>query len=301
MLKYLGLVGAIAFLSGCNHLSIQNFERSPYSFVSNNKAGVFIINGASDLPPESLIGNYLKETSDFKNAVETKCSDTSDKKENVMPALIPLASSFGKFLFDMQMDKNTREIEKLKKAAQATYSSKVILPSGQFIESSCAVLFRFDEENKSIGFVSVLKVEKKGEGFVITPVYIKANNTVAVTKRPETGEAAKINVSIAVSVKAIGTDKNGLPQLVAVGEGVTTVVNIDVGPNEKAVCVNNCYSSDLVPYLTDSKKIISVSFAITETGKLGIDLDEKLSEIKAIKEAIGPALKDSLNEYLKED
>ena len=298
MLKYLGLSSAIVLLTGCNHLSIQNFERSPHSLVSDNKSGIVVRDGVEDWSSSPVIKKYYEESSEFKTAVSSACATT---KIAMVPELIPIAASLGKLLFDMQMDKNTKEIEKLKKAAQATYSSRVILPAGEFNKSSCAVLYRYDEKNESIGFVSVLKLERRGEGFFVTPTYIKAINTVAITKRPEEGKSAKINASIAVSLKAIGAEKNGLPQLAAVGEGVTTVVNVDVGPTGKAACVEGCDSTDLVPYLADDKKIVSVTFAITETGKLGIDLDEKLSETKAIKEAIGPALKDALKEYLKED
>ena len=34
----------------------------------------------------------------------------------------------------------------------------------------------------------------------------------------------------------------------------------------------------------------AISFTVTETGKLGLELDEKKVEYKAIKDAIGPAI-----------
>lgn len=299
MKKYIGVPIAIAFLSGCNNLSIQNFDRSPYSLVSDNKSSIALGGrGESTIP---FLQKYIDTNPDFKEAISGACT-TAPSDERLTPALIPIVASVGKLAFDLQMDKNIKEIEKLKKAAQATYSSRLILPADEFRKSTCAVIYRYDESNESVGFVSVLRLESQGEeGFVVTPSYVKANNTVAITKCPEEGKSAKINASIAVSVKAIGTEKNGLPLLTSIGEGVTTVVNIDVGPAGKAACIKGCDSSDLVPYIADKEKVISVTFAVTETGKLGIDLDEKLSEAKAVKEALGPALKDSLKEFLKED
>lgn len=302
MKKYIGLPIAIAFLSGCSNLSIQNFDRSPYSLVSDSKSSVVLRGGTGDWSTSPPLQKYSETNPDFNAAISGACTiKEKAPSEKIAPAFIPIVVSAGKLLFDLQMDKNTKKIEKLKKAAQATYSNRLILTADEFRESTCAVIYRYDENNEAVGFVSVLKLENQGEGFVVSPSYVKANDTVAITKRPEEGQNAKINASIAVSVKAIGAEKSGLPLLTSIGEGVTTVVNIDVGPAGKAACTKGCDSSDLVPYVADKEKVISVTFAVTETGKLGIDLDEKLSEAMAVKEALGPALKDSLKEYLKED
>lgn len=288
---------AIFFVSGCHNLSIEKFDRSPYSMASGSKSSVIVPNGPNNWNEYPVLKKHIGDNPELNSAISDACTTMNVA---MAPVLVPIAASVGKLLFDLRIDKNTRDIEKLKKAAQVTYSNRIIIPSDSFRRSSCAVVHRYNESEKSVGFVAVLKIESKNDGFVVTPSFVQANNTIAITKRPTEGNSAKISVSIAVSIKSVGR-KNNLPALTAIGEGVTTVPNVDVGPTASSSCTTGCESTDLLPYIADTDKAMSVTFAITETGKVGVDFDEKSSEAKAIKEALGPALKDSLREYLKDE
>lgn len=298
MKKPICTIVTITLLSGCQNLSLQNFDKSPYSMTYNNKSEVTLHNGENDWENAPALKKYIANNPELQTAISKSCTNPSVA---LNPVLIPIATSVGKLLFDLQIDKKTKDIEKIKKAAQVTYSNRIIMPSEDFRKYSCATMYRYNESDSKIGFISALRIDDKNDGFTITPIYVRANNTAAITKRPMEGKSAKINVSIAASIKSIGGKKHDLPTLTAIGEGVTTVHDIDVGPTASAHCSTGCESTDILPYIADDKRTISVTLAITETGKIGIDLDEKLSESKAIKEALGPALKETLKEYLKEE
>ena len=303
MLKKIILACSVIALSGCSHLTVNNFERSNLSAVSGNKVGLITQEGVRDIRHDSPLLKYSKENKELAGAISSACkAPYKDPVSKAGTALIPIGSAIGKLVFDLQMEKNTKELEKLKKAASASYSHRVILPSSVFNRHTCAIIYRYDSEKKDIGFVSVIRLNKYGNALNITPTYIKAHNTVAITKKPDNEkENAKINASIAVSIKAIGKDKNGLPSLSSIGEGVVTIPNIEVSKKGSNPCSKECGSSDLIPSLPDSRQFVSVTFSVTETGKIGVDLDEKIAESKALKEAIGPAIKETIKEYLKSD
>lgn len=297
MLKKITLVCSMIVLGGCNHLTVNNFERSDLSAVSGNKVGLITLKELKDIPKKhSPLLKYMKKNDELADAIKSTCKAPAHKAS---PTLIPIASALGKLVFDRLIDKNTKEIEKLKKAAITSYSQRVILPSNVFNKHTCGIIYRYDAEKNDVGFVSVIKFKKHGNAFSITPTYVKAHNTVAITKKPDNEkEYANINASIAVSIKAIGKDKNGLPSLSSIGEGVVTIPNIKVSEESNNSCYVECGSSDLIPSLTNSNQFISVTFSVTETGKIGVDLDEKIAESKALKEAIGPAIKEAVKEYL---
>jgi hypothetical protein len=299
MLKIITLACSAMMLNGCNHLTISNFERSKLSAVSGNKAGLITQQGVQEIPQSSPLAKYIKVNNKISDEISSACKTEGQK---ITPIAVPVISAIGKLIFDLQMDKSTKELKKLKEAARATFSQRVILPSEDFNQHTCAIIYRYDPVNNDIGFISVIKFDKYGDAFTITPKYIKAHNTVAITKKPDDEkEYAKIDASIAVSIKAIGKEKNGLPSLSSIGEGVVTIPNIEVSENGSNPCTKECDSSDLIPGLSSGSQYISVTFSVIETGKLGVDLDEKIAEYMAIKEAIGPAIGEGIKEHYKED
>jgi len=297
MFKLFAVSLSLILLSGCYHLTISNFKRSELSAVSGNKAGLITQEGVNNIAVESpILNEYLKNNEDLNESIETACQTNAQR---VAPALIPIIASIGKLAFDLQMDKSTKELEKLKKAATGTFKQNVILTSNDFNKHTCAIIYRYDPKDNKIGFISVIKINKYDKAaFTIQPQYIIVHNTLAITKAPNEKEPAKINASIAVSIKGIG-EKNGLPVLSSIGNGVITIPNIEVSKGGKNPCSEECGKSELIPYLPSSNKYISVTFSVVETGKLGVDLDEKIAEYKAIKEAIGPAIQDGIKEYYK--
>jgi len=167
-----------------------------------------------------------------------------------------------------------------------------------------------------------------GDAFTYRPVYVNVKNTVALTKagkseKTESGdtesnkrgednkdEHAKASIAVAMSLKAINAQGGTLPKLSPIGEGVTSIPSVEMKQDNANSCVNNnkvdiCRETDLMPYpITGSNQnvdFVSLTFAVTETGVVGFDIDQAISENKAIKEALGPAISDSLKELLSAD
>lgn len=303
MKKLILLCCTLTMLGGCNHLTVKNFNKSPLSAVSGNKVSVISqinLNAINNPVEKKLLEDYLKGNAELQQELKNACSDGGQKM--VAPAMVPIVTALGKLMFDLQMDKNTKELEKLKKAANSSYSHRVILTSAEFKAHECAIVYRYNPKTSEMGFLAVLDYIKYGNSFGIKPTYVVAHNTTAITKKPVSDkDFAEINTSIAVSIKAIGQKENGLPKLTSIGQGVVSVKNVELSKEGTNFCKDGCESSDLVPYLPLDSEFVSVTFAVTESGKIGVDLDEKIAEYKAIKEAVGPALKETLTEYLKED
>jgi hypothetical protein len=102
-----------------------------------------------------------------------------------------------------------------------------------------------------------------------------------------------------------GKQLSGVAGLFPVGEGVFSITNLQIGPDGSKVspvwCKTDaeklCPKSDLVVYPNENP--VSVTFSVTETGKIGYNIDQNIAELNAIKEAIGPAIKDALKEGFK--
>lgn len=295
MLKILSIILIVPVVSGCNHLTISNFERSELSAVSGNKAGLSMQESKNDIDLKTpQLKKYIDKDKELVDQISSACAG----EQKISPAAIPVIAAISKLFFDLQMDKSTKELEKLKKAAIGSYTQRVILPSESFNQHRCAIIYRYDKNTDDIGFISVIKFVKHGDVFTIKPAYIKAYNTVAITKKPNKDkDKAKINVSIAVATKVIGDNKNGLPGVQTIGAGVVTVPNIELSDDAGNPCSAGCEESDIIPIFSENGKYISVSFTVTETGKLGVDLDEKKAEYKAIKDAIGPAISEAVKGY----
>jgi len=243
---------------------------------------------------KSIVGN----STEWKDFILQACKKDSSHKA-IPVAVIPIAIAAGKLVFDLYVDKKIKELEKLEKAAQRTYSGQVTIPSTKLLGANCAILTRYkgDINAPDIGLIAIVRILKYDDsGFAIQPYYIWAKDAVAFTKKDEN---ASIKVSIGFSVKAIGNQKSGLPGLFPVGQSAVSISKLQLG--KKYTCVPNCNTSDLIPFSGNLSSLSSVSMSITETGNVGIDFDQRKAELKAIKGAIGPAIKDSLKAILTKD
>lgn len=335
---------AVALLSGCANLSVKNFDESDYSLAQDNRSDVVLIQlDGKYLPRDSdnptrdnrnkRIREHISENEELENVIDNNC--ISKEKEEIVRLPVINAASFaapvGKLVFNWYMDKQIEQTEELKRAAQAEYSNRIITAPGEFNNATCAIIYRYgkkvnegyekgeEKETEGFNFVAVLKLEKpdavdnddqKGDNkktpttFVLKPIYVKAHNTVAITKSPDEGDTAKIDTSFTVSLKVIKHNATGLPALSRIGEGVVTVADVDVAPEGqgKASCNTPevCESSDLIA-LPDKGDAVSVTFVTTETGKIDIDLDKKAERLKALKEALGPVLESELQKLVKQE
>ena len=301
----------VVTLSGCA-TTLSNFEKSEISGTKDNKIALAFINNKSNLgTTNEPIGSFVEKDGALKALIGTECPIPQTTTVMMVPGAIPIAAALGKYAFDTYMDSQVKAAENLKKAALSTYSERMIIGDGNIDGYSCTIIARYNivDNNKKPGLIALIKINHIGNSaFTISPRYIKAYNTAAVTKKAIAGSQSEIGVSIAISTKSIGKQQSGVKGLFPTGEGVFSIPRIAIGeaakpftcpdPTGKSESDKSCQVSDLVVY-DSSNGPISLTIAATEIGSIGADIDGDIAELKAIKEAIGPAIKDSLKEYLK--
>ncbi len=313
------LVLATLLLAGCPGVSALNFTKADDTGVTDQK--VFAAFVAPDELPDNLKA-FIVADSDLLGRIKSACAKPQAPGQAVAPALVPILAAIGKLLFDLAADKAQRQLDELKKAAQQSYSGTVIYSGSEVRTHRCLLIARTvdtgDGTNKKaqLSFAALLRMSDYGSGFIIQPTLIEAKNAVAVTAK----DTPQITTSIAVSVKSIIDSPLNGKTLVANGQAVVSVQKISVLgiPKDgkpaaqsksmykcpateptKAADFAECPRSDLIPYPNNGPYSVTVS--VTETGEIGIDLDVASSEVKAIKEAIGPAISDAISTKFKKD
>lgn len=296
---------------------------SKLSGRKGNQLYLYLIdNNLNKWPPadtSDTIKNYIEESPHLMTIINDRCNTQVDTGPvpQVAGAAAAIIAAGGKLLFDLYMDAQIRKVDELKKSAQASYSEKIALSAGELKKARCALIIRdtvkikekegdiVDGKTRALGFLALIWLEnKEGRAFIMSPLYVVAKNAVARTKEGDKNDPTAINISIAVSTKGIGKQEStGVPGLFPVGEGVFSMANIPIdsnNPSDSNIWCNKkkpCPKSDLVVYPDEGP--VSVSFVVSETGKIGYDVDQYITELKAVKEAMGPAVKDALKESLK--
>ncbi len=307
-------LGTALAVAGCTVFTGCTFTKAKYSGEKKLPVSVYLVSPsvpAADrldpVPDAKLIELYIDKNEDLKNVLYERGCRLSGTTV-VPPAAIPVIIAAGKLVFDLYMDTQLRKQEELKKAAQSSYSERLIVSGEVFKKYDCALIFRglTDSTNHFVALIQFVSTSEKA--FQIQPLYIRVGSAVAVTSEGESGKSPSINVSFGISVKALAAHPLGVASLYPIGEGAVSVPNVEIGPKGKAyVCIPAnatppakpvCPTSELVAY-PEGKLPASITFSITETGNVGIDLDQNTAELRAIKEAVGPVIKDTLKELVK--
>ena len=247
-----------------------------------------------------------------KHIAEMGCmGDPNTIKTWVHPALVPLITTAAGRIFDKVQDAKLDKLKKLKKESMNEYAKTLYVNSIDLKKLKCAVLVRYsnkkDSKEVERGLYSVIKFNNKSnaakqiKGFTFTPEIFTAYNTTVKTltdrKKPA---SAKISAAIAVTLKAITQDENKLPAVSPLG--AASVGFRKVLLNGSDICLEEaaCEESDLIPHI-DADTVVALTIGVSEVGYVGIDFDKREAEINAIKEAYGPALKESIGTLLKDD
>ncbi len=308
-------VSVLLFLlvTGCTSTKVN-----PLDYVETSKGNSvdFYLYGVGD----DSINTEIKKLIEGNGGNMSEHCPASDTmlltQEALVPSVIPLVTSLGKYLFDRFQNRKIKELKELKQAATSTYSGNAFLSSTRLKNARCAILVRNYMENgkKHTGLIVVANIEHYTEDgsqvFFIQPTFVKVYKPAVKTKKvlQERGKAikhSKVNLAIGFALKAIGIDRNsGLSKLDVVGSGASSVSNVELpvkaGDQVTNPCKKPCSHSDLIPHIDDGQPI-SISMSVTELGQVGIDFDQRIAEITAIKEAFGPAIKESLKEALSDD
>jgi len=309
----------VCFASGCAGTGKNKVkEETTYSGKKIKNVRLILTQNYLNDTSKIEIPLDLKDNTEFENIFKKECIPKTPSDEFILKmAPLDLAISYLvvgaiKMGFDLYMDKKMARLERTKKAAQRPYSANILLPSYKLNNCNCAVFIRKTEEEKKenkqtkgkngdLGLVVLAKINSLGNGFSFQPIYVKAYNSIAITnenQKLQDNEKPHIDLSIGFSVKAIGTQASKLPGLYPVGEAAVSVNELNIGKDSKAsTCDGECPASDLIPFASDDNSAVSVTMSIVETGDVGINFDQKKAELLAIKEALGPAMKDAFLKY----
>jgi hypothetical protein len=306
------LISLLILLCSCASVGINDIDIADGSGVPSGPVQSQLNNGLPQFENDGALKRYFEsDPDDVAEFIESECG----AQKVIAPAIVALISSVGKLLFDLYVDKQIKATEDLKKAAQRSYSARSFTTVDELKKSRCIAILRQSagdatSSSPDTGLIAIARLKPMGEsstGFVLTPVFVKANSAVAVTARPaaNNGQSAAplISLTLAISIKTLGLRQHtGSPQLVSIGEGVVTIPKVEIGiDGEPMTCNKNCPTSDLIPYPADASQPVSITIAVTESGHLGIDLDERAAQIKAIKESLGPAISEGITSTLSEE
>lgn len=314
MCKNIVALGTVLAVASCTLLSGCTFTKAAHSGEKKQPISFYLLpqttpdsSHTKNTPGAILVEDYIDNDKELKDLLDTRSCRLRGQKA-LPAAAIPVIIAAGKLAFDLYMDAQIRKQEQIKKAAQSSYSERLIVSGEDLRKHSCLLLFR-GLTDKTADLVAVLQlISTSSKAFQIQPLYIRARNAVAVTGEGESGKAPSINISIAVSVKALVSKPLGVTSLYPIGEGAVSVPNVEIGPEAHAyICTPAsaneltkpvCPTSDLVAY-PEGDAPSSITVAVTETGNVGMDLDQNTAELRAIKEALGPVMKDTLKELVK--
>ncbi len=235
--------------------------------------------------------------------------------------LIPIFAAVGTQIFEHYQDSKLEKLKKLKRDSQNEYSESLIVTTEQLKQAKCALLIRYSEKtdaNKSVtvtpGLIALLRIEhqtntaKQMMGYRIWPVYVQAHNATVVTLANKKVQP-KINLGFALTAKAVLPDANKSSSGLSVASTSTGITDVELGKEpcdikkmreSTEVGSGRCKRSDLMPHY-DTDTVISLTMSVAEIGQTGIDFDAREAEIKAIREAYGPAIGDAITAGLEED
>ncbi|MEM6999968.1 MAG: hypothetical protein AAF529_04235 [Pseudomonadota bacterium] len=309
--NWLIAVCLITLSGGCAAASIKDGDYTAAS--KNTRVAVALLNNqlseAKFAQALSDIGFTQSDANSIaaKRAMICPSSPEPTAEDAVSSVVLPLLTTFGKFVFDRIQDRKIAKLNALKKAAQKSYSDRLFVNSAELAGANCLALVRTGAKGSaefSLGLIAGLRHVYAGVGgmnaFYIQPSWVRAIDSVARTSRPKKDGKAKINLSVAVALQSVGLSRDsGTPVLAAVGSSAASVPNVEM--EGQAKCDNKpCAKSDLVPHLTEGS-VGSLAVSVVESGQIPIDFDARIAEITAIKEAFGPAIKDALAEKFGDD
>lgn len=295
-------ISAAGLLYGCaNFNTASGFQQADASGIEGSKTVVVLI--GPDEPTERVLASFKKYAPGTDTSwvhADEKCGlKPSPPAPAVAAAVVPIIAAVAEVVFNLWADGQQRKIEAIVDSAKASYSATTIVSPQRLERTQCIAMLRYTEADGGAvkpGLTAVLKLGDKGmapdglsRAFTLTPIYVQMTNSVAITMMaPE----PKTSISMAMSIKAVGTPEGGVQRLLPSGEGVTTVPGVKLG--KRARCgAADCKASDLVPYPT-KVQALSVSLAIAEQGVTGFDDKAALAELAAVKAALGPAISEAV-------
>jgi hypothetical protein len=311
--RALVVVAALA-VAGCASSPVFNFKKADNSGVDSGQLAMVLLHKGVNAKPSSQtldadVAALVLADVGFQQASKLECGYEPPPAQikGVAPALVPLIAAVGQLFFNLYVDGLVKRAEELKAAAQPSPGVVRLAVMGtDFNGASCVLFVRYvTDPAPRLGLAVILKLVSVPantplrKALVLRPVYVRAQDSVAVTAPSKTGGNAKIAVVAALSVKEVGISTNRIPGVFAGSEGAVRIPDVEIGDKAPARCSSppRCVDSDILAF-PEAANIVSISMSVAEVGDVGFDIDLAMAELKAIKEAIGPAIDTSINTWL---
>lgn len=279
-------------LSGCEYLSAVTFQEDPLSGktdAQHTSLNIISVPGANltGTPPISL-----------SEALD-RCKNKSE--ESALATLGVTLIGFGvDALYKYGSKKLESLVDGLKKRSQKTYKATAIIANPKTFanQAQCLVFLRtakpldpkapIDNPNLAL----IIAVTDVGENaFRLSPVYLKAENAVAIT-----GDKKPVSMSVAFVGKAALKEK-GVNKVSVFAEHTFNIPDVTLGTFKKELP----QGTGLIALHPDSATQLELVVSITENGSEVPDEDEAKAELKSLLDAVGPTIKDAGKKYLSFD
>jgi hypothetical protein len=235
-------------------------------------------------------------------------------REPAAPEFAPLllfAPAAAKYVFDIAADALAGSAEELQSRGDRGYNASIVLTGGEAQTVSgaqpgdtlgCLVLLRTATDGGSKaepGMVTIIRLTGYPNMLRFEPVYVRFDNAMALTERGEGAAGGRIDAlyTIAVSV-ARPAAPGGYPKQVTLGVGAFSLEGVQLGMGKSALmcggpkpCLVQTKSIDRPDDATTS---IEFSVAVREIGTQVNEAKRAQAQIKAIKDAVGPKIRDAV-------
>ncbi|MEM9211532.1 MAG: hypothetical protein AAGA63_08590 [Pseudomonadota bacterium] len=277
-------------------------------------------NSRLELPAE--LERLLNTTGDARLHLQ-QCGYHAPEQETASsPELVPLAVAGAQLIFGFATDALAARLEELRRAATRTYGAKVIVDgpvlSGDWRQSEsvplwseCLVLLRENlpsegdaEAPSSTGFALVLTVARHADAVSLVPQFLWVENSLAISGN-ENDDFPSVSFSIAATIQSAQRNPQTGNEIKQIGQSTFTFRNLKVGTGSALInCRAESYDSSLPddsrPECKLETSIIArpepgtngsqFSIAVTEVGTPASVIDPAQAELKALREALGPAI-----------
>ena len=140
----------------------------------------------------------------------------------------------------------------------------------------------------------------------LEPIYVRFDNAMALTERDEDGGGGQIDASYAITVSVARPVQPGAyPKQTMIGVGEFALEGVRLGTAEQALI----WDGAVRPCLVQTKSIdrpdgastsIEVSMAVREIGTQVADAKRAQSQIKAVRDAVGPKIESTVDGLVAE-
>lgn len=300
------LLTAMLVTTGCETIEVLSFRKDPRSGVLGDAVtSLQLINRSTDInSPE--ISPKANDFPGLPDVMRSKCQAVSQPGPTaafVAAAGAAVAGLIVESAINAASEAIQARVDALKQASKKGYSGILILDDARTlgggaprIIEQCLLLTRRikkkDDEGSDPGSAFLIGVVPRGvnaarsaTAVVFTPLYAYVERAAAVTRSGQ-----PIDAAIGLSVVAIVAGKSG-PERREISLGAFQVDGLELS---KAKLFPGSAGTGLMALPPSTSAALELRVAVVETGSALPDFDKSKAEIQAVRDALGPAIKDAV-------